>query len=67
MSSGDDPCPQTCMQLHTVNGTHKYLTAGDAVLWEVNLADRPALCMTLAYAGSPKPWPGPLMLMSQRG
>jgi integrase len=43
------------MQLHTADGTRKYLTAGerDAFLREADLADRPVrtLCMTLAYAG----------------
>jgi hypothetical protein len=54
------PAPQVGMQLHTADGTRKYLTAGerDAFLREADLADRPVrtLCMTLAYAGSPKPW-----------
>jgi hypothetical protein len=54
------PAPQTGMQLHTADGTRKYLTVGerDAFLREADLADRPVrtLCMTLAYAGSPKPW-----------
>jgi integrase/recombinase XerD len=49
------PAPQTGMQLHTADGTRKYLTAGerDAFLREAELADRPVrtLCMTLAYAG----------------
>jgi hypothetical protein len=48
------------MQLHTADGTRKYLTAGerDAFLRQADLADRPVrtLCMTLAYVGSPKPW-----------
>ena len=43
------------MQLHTVDGIRKYLTAGerDAFLREADPADRPVrtLCMTLAYAG----------------
>jgi integrase len=43
------------MQLHTADGTRKYLTAGerDAFLREAERADRPVrtLCMTLAYAG----------------
>ena len=42
------------MQLHTADGTRKYLTAGerDAFLREAGMADRPVrtLCMTLAYA-----------------
>ena len=49
------PAPQTGMQLHTADGTRKYLTAGerDAFLRQADLADRPVrtLCMTLAYAG----------------
>jgi integrase/recombinase XerD len=49
------PAPQTGMQLHTADGTRKYLTAGerDAFLRKADLADRPVrtLCMTLAYAG----------------
>jgi hypothetical protein len=49
------PAPQVGMQLHTADGTRKYLTAGerDAFLREADLADRPVrtLCMTLAYAG----------------
>jgi integrase/recombinase XerD len=49
------PAPQTGMQLHTADGTRKYLTAGerDAFLREADLADRPirTLCMTLAYGG----------------
>jgi integrase/recombinase XerD len=49
------PAPQTGMQLHTVNGIRKYLTAGerDAFLRAAEHADRPVrtLCMTLAYAG----------------
>ncbi len=49
------PTPQTGMQLHTADGTRKYLAAGerDAFLREVDLADRPVrtLCMTLAFAG----------------
>jgi hypothetical protein len=48
------PAPQVGMQLHTADGTRKYLTAGerDAFLREADLADRPVrtLCMTLAYA-----------------
>jgi integrase/recombinase XerD len=40
------------MQLHTADGTRKYLTAGerDAFLRQADLADRPVrtLCMTLA-------------------
>jgi integrase/recombinase XerD len=43
------------MQLHTADGTRKYLTAGerDSFLREAERADRPVrtLCMTLAYAG----------------
>jgi integrase len=43
------------MQLHTADGTRKYLIAGerDAFLREAERADRPVrtLCMTLAYAG----------------
>ena len=43
------------MQLHTADGTRKYLTAGerDTFLREADLADRPVrtLCMTQAYAG----------------
>jgi integrase len=43
------------MQLHTVDGARKYLTAGerDAFLRAAELADRQVrtLCMTLAYAG----------------
>ena len=49
------PAPQVGMQLHTADGTRKYLTAGerDAFLRQADLADRPVrtLCMTLAYAG----------------
>jgi integrase/recombinase XerD len=49
------PAPQTGMQLHTVDGIRKYLTAGerDAFLREADLAERPVrtLCMTLAYTG----------------
>ena len=46
---------QASMQLHTVDGARKYLTAGerDAFLREAERADRAirTLCMTLAYAG----------------
>jgi len=49
------PAPLVGMQLHTADGTRKYLTAGerDAFLRESDLADRPVrtLCMTLAYTG----------------
>jgi hypothetical protein len=49
------PAPQVGMQLHTADGTRKYLTAGEreAFLRQADLADRPVrtLCMTLAYAG----------------
>jgi len=49
------PAPQTGMQLHTLNGARKYLTAGehDAFLRAAEHADRQVrtLCMTLAYAG----------------
>ncbi len=48
------------MQLYTVDGIRKYLTAGerDAFLQQADLADRPVrtLCMTWAYAGCPRPW-----------
>ena len=47
--------PQTGMQLHTVDGTRKYLTAGerDGFLRAAEQADRVVrtLCTTLAYAG----------------
>ena len=47
--------PATGMQLHTVEGARKYLTAGerDRFLREAELADRQVrtLCMTLAYTG----------------
>ena len=43
------------MQLHTIDGARKYLTAGerDRFLREADLADRQVrtLCMTLTYAG----------------
>jgi integrase/recombinase XerD len=46
---------QSGMQLHTVDGARKYLTAGerDGFLREAERADRQirTLCMTLAYAG----------------
>ncbi len=49
------PAPQTGMQLHTVVGGRKYLTAEerDAFLQHAEVADRRVrtLCMTLAYAG----------------
>ncbi len=49
------PVPQAGMQLHTLDGARKYLTAGerDAFLREAERADRQVrtLCMTLAYAG----------------
>jgi len=47
--------PSAGMQLHTVDGARKYLTAGerDAFLRAAEQADRTirTLCMTLAYAG----------------
>jgi integrase/recombinase XerD len=49
------PPPLTGMQLHTIDGARKYLTAGerDAFLRTAEQADRAVrtLCMTLAYAG----------------
>lgn len=43
------------MALHTVDGAHKYLTAGEraAFLGQADIADRQVrtLCITLAYAG----------------
>ncbi len=49
------PAPQTGMQLHTADGSRKYLTVGerDAFLRQADRADHPVptLCMTLAYAG----------------
>ncbi len=43
------------MQLHTIGGARKYLTAGerDGFLQAAERADRPVrtLCMTLAYGG----------------
>ena len=49
------PAPQTGMQLHTLDGARKYLTAGEraAFLRAAEHADRQVrtLCMTLAYAG----------------
>jgi hypothetical protein len=45
------PAPQTGFQLHTADGTYRYLTAGerDAFLREADLAGRPVrtLCVTL--------------------
>jgi integrase/recombinase XerD len=49
------PRPATGMQLHTIDGARKYLTAGEreAFLKAAEKSDRDVrtLCMTLAYAG----------------
>ena len=55
------PAPRTGLQLHTADGSRKYVTAGerDAFLRAAEQADRPVrtLCMTLPMpaAGCPKP------------
>jgi integrase/recombinase XerD len=55
LGKAPSPAPLAGMQLHTGDGSRKYLTAGerDAFLRAAEQADRPVrtLCMTLAYAG----------------